>query len=427
MQSKPLMILPLLVMLIIGVTLPSDGNHGVTSPKSLAFLSTAFFIFLYMFIKQKINMRQLKLLGLLMGSLSFLLIWFAIGILQRETTQFSQVDQLKLFILTLSVVIMIYYVLDERLIDPGKIFKTIIYANFTYSVLKSVLTTAHILKVINIFSITSKLGIRFMSMDIHSGIIRMQTSVDIVTPFLLFFVLQSDRLGFELSKNFKRLYIFFSLLSIFYSFSRYLMFVALASILLYWMTLNISKILRGILLACLIAIVGTIVAGVDNTYKVIERRLFSVDNYYSDQARVEQIEALGEEFFKVPLLGKGLGGYAPDVIRDPVILHSYEVQWMAFLMQFGMIGITILVLPLLIIASGLLKYPYSRVRWSFIGLFALWLLSGFTNPFLISLASGLMYSLFMISYIAMNRIADGEADGEEDGEGDGEQAQGIAG
>ena len=130
---------------------------------------------------------------------------------------------------------------------------------------------------------------------------------------------------------------------------------------------------------------------------MIERRVFSSENFKSDDTRSLQIQSLLLEHEQYSFIGKGMGAYAEDNIRDPVLLHSYEVQWMAFLMQFGLIGLILLGIPLGFIVYGFVHAPITRVKCAFLCLFLLWLLSGFTNPFLISLTSGIIYAVFFLS------------------------------
>ena len=57
------------------------------------------------------------------------------------------------------------------------------------------------------FRLLDLVGIRYMSMAMLQGnLSRLQTSVDIITPFLLLFVLQAKRLNLGLSKRFIYLY-----------------------------------------------------------------------------------------------------------------------------------------------------------------------------------------------------------------------------
>ncbi len=401
--KNQLFLFPYFAMILVGLMMPSDGNHGIMTPKSLSFLGSILFFSLYILIKQRATVYQLKILLCTSLMCCFLMTWLFFGLMDDPISSHSSFDQFKMFIVTLSFVVMTLYAVSESFITEEKIIRTMILANFAYSCVKLLLILLHIFQVIDLFSFMDAIDMRFMSMEMASGFSRFQTSVDIVTPFFILFVLHSDKLNLQFTNRFKYAYCVISAISIVFSFSRFLMAVACCSGVLYWLTLSGKNFLKGLSI-CLFLVLGFIVViGPDNFLQMVERRFFSNDNYYSDLTRKQQIDALMEQFFKAPYFGAGLGGYVKDFIRDTGILHSYEVQWVAFLMQFGVVGIILLLIPVLMIAYQFLLKPFSKVHLSFFSLFIIWLLSGFTNPFLISLASGIVYSIFILSANILNR------------------------
>lgn len=396
-QKNALLIWPYFLMIMAGLMVPSDGNHGVLSIKSLTFITATVFLGLYALLKQKISLSQLRLLCFLIFSLAFLTFWLLISMARDQTTPTAQLDQFKLFLITIIFPLSTFYMVQDKLLTSQQILKAVIYASLFYVLLKVSLVLLHLLHIVDVWEVLEKLGIRFMRMNIYGGLERVQTSVDIVTPFLVFFVLQAERLGVKLKTPFKWAYLILSLFSTFLSFSRYLVFVYILSCALYWITLGPRALIKSLLVMFCLCFASYLAIGPETIHKIIERRVFSRDNFKSDEARVSQIKALYGEHEQVPYVGKGMGGYAERSIRDRILLHSYEVQWIAFLMQFGWIGILVMMIPLSMILLRYAIKPFSRVRWSFVGLFLLWLLSGFTNPFLISLTSGIVYSLFFLS------------------------------
>lgn len=400
--KRMLFLLPYFLMILSGLMLPSDGNHGLMTPKSLSFLGSVYLTLMYFVARQKASLNQLRLLSFMSLMVSFLLIWLFLGVTTDLDNWASIFDQFKLFVITLSFVVITLYWVSEGMLTPQKFMRTVIFANYTYSLAKLTLVLLHLLHVVNMWNVAERLGIRFMSMEMAGGLSRFQTSVDIVTPFLIFFVLQSDRLGLKFSKRFRLCYCIFSSISILFSFSRFLMGVAFMSGVLYWITLNHKAIFKALGLCLIAAICFVFVLGPETVGQIIYKRFFSVDNHLSDVTRVQQIQALMEQYETAPYLGQGLGGYVKNLIRDGGLTHSYEVQWVAFLMQFGLIGLLFLLVPVgLISAPFILRSSFSRIHWSFFGLFLIWLLSGFTNPFLISLASGIMYAMFLMAAQAL--------------------------
>jgi hypothetical protein len=391
--SDKILLLPYFIMIVIGLTLPSVAYHGILNPKSLIFFSATGCMLLYIAIRGQFKISQLNILLFLLSSCAFLLFWLLLG--NMETLSI-RIDQLKLFLITIAIPAMTLYLLREDKITRQAVFKTVIYSNLAYCTLKLSAVILHLLGIINIWEVLEVFGFRVMKMSIFGVLQRLQSSLDISTPFILLFVLQSEYLGIRLTRRMKIFYIVVSLFSIFLAFSRFLWFVYAISFILYLMTLPLSRIAKsitigGITLAACIGIVGT-----DYLTTSIQQRFFSKANYYSDQERVKQFQALIAEHDEAPFLGKGLGSFSPELIRDKQIKHSYELQWVAFLMQFGLLGVILMLIPLAIIVFRFFQYPLTRVSTGFLSLFILWILSGLTNPYLISLQSGIIYTIFLI-------------------------------
>ncbi len=384
------------IMLLAGLVLPSDGDHGLLAPKTLAFLNGALFFFIYAFSRFKLNIKQATVVLVAMSFACFLGIWFIVGIGQDPLVPSGQFDQFKVFMTTLFIPVCGWYLIQDNLITPAQILRTAIYGQCAYCSVKVALMGLHLLKVINVWTVMHYTGLRFMSMQIVGEVGRIQTSVDILTPFLIFFVLQEKNLGLNLNKNFCRYFILISILSTFLSFSRYLIAIYAIGVVLHGMTLTLTKQIKFWLGCFLILFVGVMAAGPEKVWKAVEMRLFSDNNYQSDYERRVQIEALNSQCERFPFFGTGLGGYTKECIRDHGLPHAYEVQWVAFLMQFGLFGIAFILAPLVWIGLRLIRPPLTRVSLSYFSLYVFWLLSGFTNPFLISLTSGIVYLIFLI-------------------------------
>lgn len=395
-MSKKVLLFAYLLMLCTGLVLPSDGNHGFFAPKSLTFFGTAFAFIFYLLGHRQYYASQVKATLLIFSSISFLLLWYIIGFGQDPLRPSGQMDQFKVFLITLFVPFVTFYIVKQKIITSQTIIKTVIYANFSYCLTKIMLMLLHVLGIINIWAVMQKTGLRYMSMEIFGSVGRIQTSVDIVTPFLIYFVLQAKELGVSFSRRFTYAFFIVSLLSNFLSFSRFLLFVFLISLFFYWMTIKLKQMVKIAIMALLVMAMGIVVATPGKVMQVVEKRLFSKDNYQSDLTRHDQIAALMKAYYEDPFLGKGLGGYTPECIRDHLLPHAYEVQWVAFLMQFGLIGLLLLLVPIGIISFRLITPPVNRLKITFFLLFGLWLMSGFTNPFLISLTSGIVYALFLL-------------------------------
>ncbi|MEX1012504.1 MAG: O-antigen ligase family protein [Waddliaceae bacterium] len=236
-------------------------------------------------------------------------------------------------------------------------------------------------------------------MTIFNGVARIQFSTDIATPYLILFVLFSEKLGQKISGKFKILYLILSLISNLISYSRFLIAVYFISLFLYILSVPLKEKMRGALIACSLLISLVFICGPENFYNGFVDRYTGKSTQISDSIRIEQSRSLLKEYQATPYFGKGLGGYAKDSIRSTTgnfNMHSYEVQWLAFLMQFGIVGILLILSPICLIAFRLIYPQPSLISISFLILFALWIGSGFTNPYLISMQSGAIYTLFAI-------------------------------
>lgn len=387
-------------LLIIGMVYPSDGNHSVFAPKSMAFLNAAFWFIIFVICRFKCSLSQAKALLFSFFALLFFGLWYAIGIDQNPQIPSGQFDQFKVFMTTIFVPVAGWYYYKEGLFSLNRVFNTLIYANFTYCTIKVILMTLHLLGLINVWGFMHNTGLRFMSMNIFGEVGRIQTSVDIATPYLIFFVLQGETFGLKFSKKTVWFFLIIGALSSFLSFSRLLIFGYFISIFFHGLTLKLTSQAKFFAAAFVLMVASIYVVGPAKVEKVIERRLFSNDNHYSDATRHEQVDALMEACDEAPFLGKGLGGYTTKCIRDWQLPHAYEVQWVAFLMQFGALGIIFLSLPVFWIAWKLIEPPFTRPRLALFLLYGLWIISGFTNPFMISLTSGIIYLLFIFGALS---------------------------
>lgn len=403
-----LFLFPLLLLIIAGFIIPSDGQHGVFSIKSLCFIATSLSLIFFYLCKASLNRHETNLFIFLLSSLGLLSTWLIIGLYNDNIPTSLVLDQFKMILLTLSTTFFCCYAVSSGLCTFQGLLKTVIYANFFYSCFKILLVTLQVLGVINIIPIVQTLGIRIMTMPIFGNLSRLQTSIDIGTPFLLFFFLQADLYGIKWKRTLKVVYPFVTFISLFFSFSRYLIFIGILSLLLHAFTQSRAARFKLLGFALLFSL-GTVgMIGKDKIEQAMENRLFSRANKTSDDIRTEQIKALLETHQEAPLLGNGLGAYSPKRIRDEKLWHSYEVQWVALLMQVGWIGICLFLIPIGILFRQILSEPLSRPKYALAVLLLLWLVSGFTNPFLFSLSSGILYGLFYLTGLYLNQRENGQ-------------------
>ncbi|MBA3721055.1 MAG: hypothetical protein H0W88_01470 [Parachlamydiaceae bacterium] len=390
-------LIPFIFLILSGLTVPSDGDHGLISIKGVSFVASVFGLGAYLLINNQLSTIQVKFLLFLIVASMALIFWFFVSSFYDATTIKSMFDQFKIFWITLCTLGLSIFFVKEGFLSFPTFIKMILYFNLSYSLLKVGAVILFLIGLINIEDALKLIGVRYMSMSIYGDLSRLQTSVDIMTPFLSIFILQSDYLGLSFSRKFKVFYIVISLISIFLSFSRYLLFIEVCGFIFYWCTLRLRHVFKYFGYAIIGMMLITFWVGPSTMYSIVETRFFSTASRDSDTVRSEQVTALMAEFREAPCLGNGLGSYSTECIRDYVNPHAYEVQWVAFLMQFGIAGVFLMLLAMGIIVIKYLTFPISRLKISFLLMFILWILSGFTNPFLISLTSGIVYSLFLLT------------------------------
>ncbi|MEB7584244.1 O-antigen ligase family protein [Serratia rubidaea] len=137
----------------------------------------------------------------------------------------------------------------------------------------------------------------------------------------------------------------------------------------------------------------------DVVYTLIDSRLNNQSiNAASDQERTFQNRALLDAISTHPLLGHGMGYFIPNALRSTTTPYLYETQTLSIVMDFGIIGASVLFFLFLYgcITNALNVNGVKSVKNLFMPLvcFTIWLLSGSLNPFLFGASGGIIIFLF---------------------------------
>ncbi|WP_371807228.1 O-antigen ligase family protein [Vibrio parahaemolyticus] len=186
---------------------------------------------------------------------------------------------------------------------------------------------------------------------------------------------------------------FFFVFVIIQSYTRFLWLLALICI-CYRIVLSIKK---PIVLALILILFSSFSIYLFNNISDKESPVNIIATRFNDTHSLDikmiQSQKLLTEFYKTPILGKGSGSYVPGYVRDERQKYQYENQIISSLMQFGIIGLTfLLILPFGIFFRLLSTNLLSSYVLS--GVFLLFILSGFSNPNLTIISSCFIYSLF---------------------------------
>lgn len=228
--------------------------------------------------------------------------------------------------------------------------------------------------------IQEALGFDSITENIGMGLQRLQFPSDIVTPFMM-----ASYVGGK-SKIKDVALLLSATIVIWISFSRYLFAFYLLSIFI--RTAWIRK--RDIILIFSIAII--FLSGIVVSDTIIDR--FSGEaTRISDEERTDQIRHIKDVISDYPLFGTGIGSSVSTFKRSEKTPYFYEVQWYAMTMQLGYIGIIWFIANLLVM---LFASAGRKNILLFMAIFAGWMASGLTNPYLTGTGSsfGLCILLF---------------------------------
>jgi len=231
------------------------------------------------------------------------------------------------------------------------------------------------------------------------GLTRIEFSSDIVGAFVLFVTLCPTISGIHLRRRSVVFITGILLASALLAYARYIWFLDGVAIVAAMMIEHRIKLL----FLALFTLVPVAFVYYEALQPLVEARFFSDQVSDSDLIRIEQSKALLDEIKARPLIGKGLGTHADEVIRNTENRYSYEIQWMSLLMQFGMVGLAGIITLIGVSARDLLKARHPAKPWLIL-LFALWLLSGWTNPHLTSSFAGATFGLFMVLFYKMRNL-----------------------
>ncbi|AVJ16951.1 O-antigen ligase [Serratia sp. MYb239] len=228
---------------------------------------------------------------------------------------------------------------------------------------------------------------------------RLQIPMDSVVPIMLYFITKDLILG---RGGAATKYIFILLIiSLALTLSRAfwaqgVFFIGLAVLL----EASFSKIVKiSVLTMIVIGIVLFFTPVGDVIFTLIDSRLNnSKINSASDQERIFQNRALFNAISTHPLLGHGMGYFIPNALRSTTTPYLYETQTLSIVMDFGIIGASVLLFLFLsgCIMNALNVNGVKSVKNLFMPLvcFTVWLLSGSVNPFLFGASGGIIIFLF---------------------------------
>lgn len=229
---------------------------------------------------------------------------------------------------------------------------------------------------------------------------RIHIPIDFLLPLVFLYLNQAgDKFFSPLIKSAINVVVLFAILI---SYSRLLYFIFfVVLLLLFFSFLKNKKIIKRFIYVLLGGMVLLLVL-----YFAMD---FFVERYSgkmaeaSDGPRMEMYTALVDIINTFPLLGKGLGGSSDSLIRFVDMPWYYELQWLSFVAQFGVVGFFVILGLALLPVFMVLFRRVTYFSFSVLIVYFLWLGVGVFNGFMLTSSAGVIFLFFMLLLFDFNR------------------------
>jgi hypothetical protein len=385
-------------LLFIAVLLPTGSIFGLNIKILLFVVFVVAFAFHLAHSSTRLTHAEVLGLGLFCVSLC---LWALIAIINAQAETSQMLLQLKDLVSTVVIAWVCVFFVGRRILRPERIVEAVAYGVAALSLMKLAVIAAVFIYHINpVESLESVFGEgALVGGEISLGLTRLQFSSDITGSFALFAVLCPTVSGLRFRWLPRIVLVVLFLISGLLAYSRY---IWLLDGIAFIAAMSIERKFRSLATVAL-TIVLLIPVSYESLQVFVGERFTSDETSDSDLARVEQSRALLGDIQTRPLFGKGLGTHATAVIRSEQNRYSYELQWLALFMQFGAVGIAGILFLVRSSARDLIAAQHRGKYWTAL-LFAMWLLSGWTNPYLTSSFAGATFGMFMAMFYRMRRV-----------------------
>jgi hypothetical protein len=383
-----------LVQLFLAVCLPGGSILGL----NLKLISDGLFLLAFaMYLVTSgpfFSNAEIIFITAVAASLCF---WSLVGVWNGQTDAGQILSELRQIASAISVAWLSIFAVRRRLVTAERLITAIIYGIFCVSAVKVALVASSFFANLDpIQVVRSFFGEETRAEPIILGLIRLDFAADIVGAFALFALLAPSVSGVRFSRTSKPLICVVVLLgSGFLTYARAIWFI-------YFVSIFVAMIVERSWKAMAVTVLAVLVLGVTyyDVFSTVFEARFVTEAESSDVGRVEQARDLMAEIKTRPILGKGMGAHFSTDSRTSTEKYSYELQWLAFLMQFGIVGVIGILLLVAASTRDLVLAKHPAKPWMFL-LFALWLLESSTNPHMTSSYAGATFGLFMAMFYRM--------------------------
>jgi len=389
-------------LIITSLILPTTNAFGIPI-KHLAFISFLFVLLSKWMAGFKINKN---IIILIIASCIFCIFFLLLGALSTFVHFRYSLSESLQFLTTVAVGLSIIIAKSMHVAEDEEIISYTFYGIFFYTIWKSVAGLLVSLGIVNYYHFLNFLGNAFGYIPVGGAVYGNLYRINIIAPdfiatFFLLFIPCFPSAFSKIPILFQRIFIISGILCLVFSFSR-LLFVMAALSWVYIFFFKFSFKQRFILVSLLVCVVAVASYWVQDVFiwtkEAFEERFVSsrsVHNKINDDVREDQTEALMNEWGKTPYLGGGFGYFAKNYIRSSDTPYTYEVQWVSFLMKFGIFGISFLIFLLLLIFYGILKGKRSSGHYVLVFTLLAYIVGSFTNQYAFSSVSSIFYIIHL--------------------------------
>jgi hypothetical protein len=346
-----------LVQLFLAVSLPGGSVLGLNLKLISSGLFLAAFVLYGVTGGPFFSHAEIIFMAVVAASLCF---WSLVGVLNGQADTGQILSQLRGIAMAILVAWLSIFAIRRGLVAAERLITVIIYGLFSVSAVKVALVAASFFSNIDPIQITrSVFGEQStVAYPIPFGLVRLEFTEDIVGAFALFALLAPRVSGVRFGRT-SRLFICLVILlgSGLLAYSRAIWFIYVVSIF-------VAMIVQRSWKTMAVTILAALVLGVScyDVFNLVYEERFVREAELSDTGRIEQARALMGEIKARPILGKGMGAHVNTYTSSDTDKYSYELQWLAFLMQFGIVGeIGILLLVAWLCQHGLA--PFDHLIW----------------------------------------------------------------
>ena len=243
----------------------------------------------------------------------------------------------------------LYFLAKYEIIKVEKIVEAVLYMMLLKIAGKILIEIVFVCKLIEYEAVIQfylhVFGTEVSTMTMHLGkilLIRVQSSSDVIVITLMpfYWILQKYK------KTTRGILFVLTGIYTFIVFSRIFLVefgcFAMITVIYYW-----KKIPRKIRIAGIICLVVSSVLWLKPVIKMIEFRFFSSFAAESDDVRQMQMRELMKGIKESPVIGHGFGSYIENFIRSSSLPFSYEIEYLSFVYQMGILGFLIFILGII--------------------------------------------------------------------------------